>query len=77
MSERIFGKVVWFDPKKGYGFISYKDLSGNYSDIFVHFSDIVISGFKTLNKDQEVSFLFGKNNSDKLKAIDVTCWAYL
>ena len=73
MGERIFGKVVWFDPKKGYGFINYLDLHGNSSDIFVHFSDIVIAGFKTLNKDQEVSFLFGKNNNNKPKAIDVTC----
>ncbi len=46
------GKVKWFDERKGFGFISRDD----GDDVFVHFSEIVSDGFKTLTEDQEVSF---------------------
>ncbi len=46
------GKVKWFNEQKGYGFISRDD----GDDVFVHYSEIVSSGFKTLVEDQEVSF---------------------
>jgi len=46
------GKVKWFNEQKGYGFISRDD--GN--DVFVHFSEIVSDGFKTLTENQEVTF---------------------
>ena len=49
MSE---GKVKWFNERKGFGFIEQE--GGN--DIFVHFSAIQSSGFKTLNEGQQVSF---------------------
>lgn len=48
----MIGKVKWFDPKKGYGFL----LDENDKDIFVHFSVIQDEGFKTLNQGQKVSF---------------------
>jgi len=46
------GKVKWFNAKKGYGFITTDE--GN--DVFVHFSGIIVDGYKTLNEDQRVSF---------------------
>ncbi len=46
------GKVKWFNAKKGYGFITTDE--GN--DVFVHFSGILVDGYKTLNEDQRVSF---------------------
>ena len=46
------GKVKWFNEQKGFGFISRDD----GDDVFVHFSEIVSDGFKTLTENQEVSF---------------------
>lgn len=50
VSER--GEVKWFDAQKGFGFIERTD----GSDIFVHYSDIVGSGFRTLSEGQRVEF---------------------
>jgi len=46
------GKVKWFNPDKGYGFIETEE--GN--DVFVHFSAIQSDGFKTLDEEQSVEF---------------------
>ena len=46
------GKVKWFNNEKGYGFIECE----NIADIFVHYSEIVSEGFRTLKEGQEVSF---------------------
>ena len=46
------GKVKWFDEKKGYGFIEKEE----GDDIFVHYSAIQESGFKTLQEGQRVTF---------------------
>jgi|TARA_B100001971_G_scaffold40782_1_gene35824 CspA family cold shock protein len=46
------GNVKWFNEKKGFGFIEQE----NGQDVFVHFSAIQSSGFKTLIEGQEVSF---------------------
>jgi CspA family cold shock protein len=46
------GVVRWFDPKKGYGFISEPSLG----DLFVHHTAIQGEGFKTLLPNEEVSF---------------------
>ena len=48
----LTGKVKWFNSEKGFGFIEVE--GGN--DVFVHFSAITGSGFKSLDEGQEVSF---------------------
>jgi CspA family cold shock protein len=47
------GTVKWFNESKGFGFIAPSDGS---ADVFVHFSAIQGTGFKTLAEGQEVSF---------------------
>ena len=46
------GTVKWFSEKKGFGFIT----QDNGGDIFVHFSSIIVPGFKTLAEGDRVSF---------------------
>jgi CspA family cold shock protein len=51
--SKIKGTVKWFNETKGFGFITPEDGS---KDIFVHFSAIADSGFKTLAEGQRVEF---------------------
>lgn len=52
MSERLFGKVRWFNDSKGMGFIK----RDGHPDVFVHYKSILSEGHKTLKKGQSVSF---------------------
>ena len=47
------GTIKWFNESKGFGFISQDD---GGADVFVHFSAIQGTGFKTLNEGQPVSY---------------------
>ena len=47
------GKVKWFNSDKGYGFIVPDDGS---TDLFVHFSEINSTGYRTLEEGQQVEF---------------------
>ncbi len=52
------GKVKWFNPEKGYGFIEVEE----GKDVFVHYSEIQEEGFKTLEEGQEVEFEIVEGN---------------
>jgi cold shock protein len=51
------GTVKWFNGEKGYGFISRDD---NAPDVFVHYSEIDASGFRSLEEGQRVEFEVGQ-----------------
>ncbi|MDW7738920.1 MAG: cold-shock protein [Bacillota bacterium] len=52
------GKVKWFNPEKGYGFIEVEE----GKDVFVHYSEIQEEGFKTLEEGQAVEFEIVEGN---------------
>ncbi|MBN2323896.1 MAG: cold-shock protein [Spirochaetes bacterium] len=60
------GTVKWFNARKGYGFISMED----GDDIFCHYSDIEMEGFKTLEENQRVTFEI-KDGPKGLQAIHI------
>lgn len=51
------GTVKWFNAEKGYGFITPDDGS---KDLFVHFSEIQGSGYRSLDEGQKVEFEVGQ-----------------
>ena len=66
-SVRTSGVVKWFDSRKGFGFITAADQD---RDIFVHFSGIVMDGFRKLREGDAVEFELAE--SDKgLQAVNV------
>ena len=48
----MIGKVKWFNNNLGYGFIECKGLS----DIFIHYSNIQMKGYKTLKEGDTVNY---------------------
>lgn len=48
----MHGRVKWFDPKKGYGFI----LGPTGQDVFVHYSQIEGDGFRSLRDGETVAY---------------------
>jgi cold shock protein len=53
MAGKVKGSVKWFNESKGFGFITPENGS---KDVFVHFSAIADTGFKTLAEGQRVEF---------------------
>ena len=51
------GSVKWFNGEKGFGFIAQ---DGGGPDVFVHYSEIQGSGFKSLDEGQRVEFESGQ-----------------
>ncbi|WP_339528678.1 cold-shock protein [Pseudomonas mucidolens] len=48
------GTVTWYNDSKGFGFIAPDD---GGADLFVHFSNIQVEGFKTLPENQRVQYV--------------------
>lgn len=62
------GKVKWFNPRKGYGFLATDD----GRDIFVHYSSISGDGYKTLTEGDDVTFEIVEGEKG-LRAENVVC----
>lgn len=67
MSTTTTGIVKWFNSDKGFGFIEQE----NGSDVFVHFSNIIGSGYKSINEGQKVQFSVAQGQKG-LQAEEVT-----
>ena len=52
MAEREIGTVKWFNSTKGFGFIERE----NEKDVFVHYSEIDDTGYRSLEEGQRVEF---------------------
>ena len=60
------GKIKWFNPTKGYGFIEQE----GSKDVFLHVSALEEAGIETLQEGQAVSFEIGENKG-KENAINI------
>ena len=59
------GTVKWFSEEKGYGFISPDEGGEN---IFVHYTDIVGSGFRSLKEGERVSYVLARGPRGRIVA---------
>jgi len=66
--SRVRGIVKWFNATKGFGFI---EPSEGGDDVFAHFSEINMEGYKVLKEGQEVEFELGDGERGP-KAVDIT-----
>jgi len=62
------GTVKWFNPDKGFGFIAP---DGGEADVFVHYSEISGSGYRSLDENQRVEFSI-EQGSKGPQAVGVT-----
>jgi len=62
------GTVKWFNAEKGFGFITP---DGGGPDVFVHFSAITGTGYRSLEENQKVSYTVTQGNKGP-QATDVT-----
>ena len=69
--KMYFGEIIWFSAQKGFGFVQWEIDGVPQKDLFLHYSDLVIDGFKTVYKQDRVSFSIGKNMRGEPKAIEV------
>ena len=59
------GKIKWFNPAKGYGFIEQED-----KDVFLHVSALEEAGISTLQEGEKIEFEIG-DNKGKDTAINI------
>ncbi|NNG45981.1 MAG: cold-shock protein [Deltaproteobacteria bacterium] len=62
------GTVKWFNETKGYGFIEQE----GGTDVFVHYSAIMMDGYRTLKEGQEVQYTVMETPKG-LQAAEVVC----
>ena len=62
----MVGLVKWFNSQKGFGFLS----GGDGNDYFVHYTDIVGTGYRNLEAGQRVEFTAQAENKG-LRAINI------
>ena len=60
------GKIKWFNPTKGYGFIEQE----GSKDVFLHVSALEQAGIETLKEGEEIEFEIGENKG-RVNAINV------
>jgi CspA family cold shock protein len=58
----VRGKVKWFNNAKGFGFLNP---NGSTDDVFAHFSQIKMNGYKTLKPGQDIEFDLVEGNKGK------------
>jgi CspA family cold shock protein len=65
------GKIKWFNPTKGYGFIENE----GSKDVFLHVSALEKAGINTLKEGEEIEFEIGENkgkeNAINIKKVDI------
>lgn len=72
MEQEVYqGEVEWFNADRGFGFINWYKDGKKQDDMFVHFSDLLMEGYKQLKPGQIVSFIVGENHHGRPKAIEV------
>ncbi len=62
-----WGRVKWFDAKKGYGFLT---VDGNEKDVFLHVSALEKSKLRKIRENQKIQFEI-KEEQGKLKAVNL------
>lgn len=66
--KKLTGKCKFFDSKKGWGFIAGSD----GKDVFVHQTDILMDGFRTLEDGQTVEYELSTRDDGRVQATNVT-----
>ena len=61
------GKVKWFNDSKGFGFIE----RGEGDDVFVHYTEIEGSGYRSFNEGERVSFEVAPRGTRGPRAVNV------
>lgn len=67
---KMQGVVKWFNNNRGFGFIGVK----GHPDVFVHYSKIVASGYRSLNEGDRVEFSLEHDDAKgRDQAVKVVC----
>jgi len=57
MDRKVYGHVKWFDAQRGYGFVT----SDSGQHVFLHYSDLIMDGYKSVEPGQTVAFYITRN----------------